>query len=184
MIRRFKTKPALAVLALSLMALAGTAVAYFSTTGSGSATASVGTSQTLTLHGTTSGTLYPGTSVTVSLTADNPSSGNQQVGTVHLSAIKACTGGTSNDSVWNPGTGACTDSAHGGTEVPSCEDFDSGSSPDADAHDFYMADVVENQDLSSGSGIALTHSGALTMNDLSGSQNQCKNVNLYLQLTS
>jgi hypothetical protein len=122
--------------------------------------------------------------LTVTLTAYNPSSGHQQIGTVHLSGITVCTGGTNNDSVWSPGAGACTDSANGGAEVPTCEDLDSGTSPDAGAHDFYMADVAENQDLSSGSGIALTHNGTLTMNDLSTSQNQCKNVNLYLQLTS
>jgi len=184
MFRRFGKKRSAALVALLMLLLSAGAVAFFTTSGSGSGTATVGTSSNITLQGSTSGTLYPGTSVTVTFTADNPSSGHQQVGTVHLSGIKACTGGTGNDSVWNPATSSCTDGANGGAEVPGCEDFDNGSSPDANAHDFYMADVVENQDLPSGSGIALTNNGTLTMNDLSSSQNQCKNANLYLQFTS
>lgn len=183
MIRKFKKRHSLALAALLLLLLTAGAVAYFTTNGSGSGSATVGTSSTLTLHGTTSGTLYPGTSVPVTLTADNGSSGHQQVGTVHLSGIKACTGGTNNDSVWVPGSG-CSDSTNGGVEVPTCEDFDNGASPDANASDFYMADVAENQDLAPGSGIALSHNGTLQMNDLSKSQDQCKNVNLYLQFTS
>jgi hypothetical protein len=182
--RRFTKKRTLALGALLLLLLTAGAVAYFTTTGSGSGTASVGTSSVLTLHATTSGTLYPGTSVTVNLTADNPSNGNQQVGTIHLNGIKACTGGTGNDSVWNSSTSSCTDSANGGTEVTGCEDFDNGSSADANAHDFYMADVAENQSLAHANGIALTNSGTLQMNNLNSSQNQCKNANLYLELTS
>lgn len=184
MIRRFKKKRTLALGALALLLLSVGAAAYFSATGTGSGSATVGTSSTITLHGSTSGSLYPGSSVAVTLTADNPSPGHEQVGTVHLSGIKACTGGTSNDSVWNPATSSCTDSANGGVEVTSCEDFDSGASADANAHDFYMADVAENQDLAHGNGIALNNSGLLQMNDLSTSQDQCKNANLYLQLSS
>ena len=184
MIRRFKKKRTLALGALLLLLLSVGAGAYFSASGTGSGSATVGTSSTITLHGSTSGNLYPGSSVTVTLTADNPSPGHEQVGTVHLSGIKACTGGTNNDSVWNPGTSSCSDSANGGAEVPSCEDFDNGANPDANAHDFYMADIAENQDLAHGNGIALTNDGTLQMNDLSASQDQCKNANLYLQLNS
>jgi hypothetical protein len=184
MFRRFGKKRSLALTALALLLLSAGAVAYFTATGSGSGTATVGTSSAITIHASTSGTLYPGTSESVTFTADNPSPGHQQVGTVHLSGIEACTGGTGNDSVWNPATSSCTDSANGGAEVPSCEDFDNGSNPDANASDFYMADVQENQDIAHGNGIALNSSGTLTMNDLSSSQNQCKNVNLYLMFTS
>lgn len=182
MIRNLRKKRSAALAALLLLLLSAGAVAYFTAGGSGSGSATVGTSSTITLHGTTSGTLYPGTSVGVTLSADNPSPGHQLVGTVHLSGIKACTGGTGNDSVWTGS--ACSDSANGGTEVAGCEDLDNGSSSNANSHDFYMADVVENQNLASGSGIGLTNSGTLSMNDLASSQNQCKNVNLYLQFTS
>lgn len=184
MFSKYRKRRLVALVALLALLLTSGAVAYFTTTGTGSGSATVGTSSVITLHGTTTGTLYPGTSETVTFTADNPSPGHQLVGTVHLSGIKACTGGTGNDSVWNPNTNSCTDAANGGVEVAGCEDFDNGSVADANAHDFYMADVVENQDLPSGNGTALTNSGTLQMNDLPSSQNQCKNVNLYLQFTS
>lgn len=177
MIRRFKKKRNLALVGLLLLVLSSGAVAYFTAGGSGSGTAAVGTTANVVLHGSTTGTLYPGTSVTVALTADNPNSSKAQVGTLQLTGIKACSGAGSS---WN-GTGCSS----GGTEVTSCEDFDPGSAADANAHDFYMANVVENQELpASSTGTALTHSGTLTMNDLSTSQDQCKNVNLYLTFSS
>jgi len=167
---------------LLLLLLTAGAIAYFTTNGTGSGTASVGTSSTITLHGTTTGTLYPGTSETVTLAADNPSSGHQQVGTVHLSGIYACTGGTNNDSVWNGSS--CSDGTNGGHEVSTCEDIDNGSVGNAGQHDFYMQDVQENQDIAPGTGTALNNNGTLVMNDLNSSQDQCKNANLYLVLTS
>ena len=61
------------------------AYAYYTTTGSGSGSATVGSSSALTLHGTTSGLLYPGGPArTVSFTVDNPSPGRQRVGTISL----------------------------------------------------------------------------------------------------
>lgn len=177
MIRRFNKKRTLALGGLLLFVLTAGAVAYFTAGGSGSGSASVGTTANLVLHGTTSGNLYPGSSLTVNLTADNPGNSKAQVGTVQLTGIKACSG---TGSTWT-GT-ACS---NGGTEVSSCEDFDPGSAANANAHDFYMANVAENQELPANStGTALTNSGTLTMNDLASSQDQCKNVNLYLQLTS
>ncbi len=180
MFRRHKKRTAALVSLLALI-VAGGAVAYFTASGSGSGSATVGTSTPVTLTGATSGTLYPGTSETVTLSATNPSSGHEEVGTVHLSGIKACTGGTGNDSVWNGSS--CSDSTNGGHEVTACEDFNNGSSANADTADFYMADVAENQDLASGSS-SLTNNGTLTMNDLNSSQNACENVNLYLTFTS
>jgi hypothetical protein len=93
--RRLLLKKRITVLAALLIAAvtAIAAYAYFTATGSGSATATVGTSSTVTLHGTTSGTLYPGSTVSVSFTADNPSTGHQQLGTIYLAGVKACTGG-------------------------------------------------------------------------------------------
>jgi len=88
----------LAVVLVALIAAIG-GWAYFTSSGSGSATATVGTSSNLTLHGSTVGTLYPGTTVSVSFTADNPSSGHQQLGTIYLAGVKACTGA---GSTWNP----------------------------------------------------------------------------------
>src|SRR5579863_10185497 len=92
MLRHFNKKRSLALSGLLLLLLAGGAVAYFTTSGSGTGTATVGTNSALTIHGTSASTLYPGTSSTVSFTVDNPSAGNQQLGTIHLASVKACVG--------------------------------------------------------------------------------------------
>lgn len=172
---RLTRKRALRALAvIAALAVGAVAVAYFSTTGSGTGSASVGTSSALTIHGTTSSTLYPGTSTTVSFTVDNPSSGHQQLGTIHLASVHACVG---TGSTWN-GT-SCSNS---GTEATTCETFDSSSSSTAD--DFSMPDVVVNADYGNGSGQTVTQTGTLAMNDLASNQNACKTANLTLGFTS
>jgi hypothetical protein len=153
------------------LVLAAVAYAYFTTNGSGTGTASVGTSSSLTIHGSTAGALYPGTSTTVTFTADNPSSGKQQIGTIHLASIVACSTAFSG--------GACPN----GNEVTSCESVETGSS-DTNSANFWMPDVMANQDLASGSGQSVTATGSLKMNDLTSNQNACKSVNLLLNFTS
>ena len=172
----------LAVLLVALIAAIG-GWAYFTANGSGSATATVGTSSNLTLHGSTVGTLYPGTTVSVSFTVDNPSAGHQQLGTIYLAGVKACTGASSSwDPSLNSGAGGCSNS---GTEQSGCESVDAGNAGDANASNFYLADVTENQDIAgNGSGVSATNGGTLKMNNLSSSQDSCKNANLYLQLAT
>src|SRR3954469_24716723 len=63
------------------------AYAYFTTTGSGTGSGTTGTNSALTLHATSTPSLYPGSSATVTFTADNPSSGHQYVTTVHLGSV-------------------------------------------------------------------------------------------------
>lgn len=92
MFRRFATKKALVLLAVIVVAVAASvgAYAYFTTTGSGTGAATVGTSSALTLHGAVTGDeLYPGdtTGDTVTFTVDNPSKGNQRLGTISLASI-------------------------------------------------------------------------------------------------
>ncbi len=72
---------------VAILIAAGAAIAYFTSTGSGTGTATVGSSSAVTLHGTAASTLYPGTSATVNFTVDNPSSGTEHVGTIHLSSV-------------------------------------------------------------------------------------------------
>ena len=174
--RRFsKQHSRLAALSVvAVLVIAGAAIAYFTSSGSGTASATVGTSSALTIHGTIPSTLYPGTSAAVTFTGDNPSSGHQQVGTIHLASINACPSGD----IWN-GT-ACS---NGGVEITSCESVETGAS-DTYTANFWMPDVVANQDLPSGNGQAITASGTLTMNDLNSSQNSCQNANLTLNFTS
>jgi hypothetical protein len=110
-------------------------------------------------------------STTVTFTADNPSSGHQQIGTIHLASIVAC------DSAFSGGT------CPSGHEVTSCESVETGAS-DTSTSNFWMADVVSSQDLASGSGQSVSATGTLKMNDLSTSQDSCKNANLLLNFTS
>ncbi len=170
-----------ALLIAAIAAIGG--YAYFTTNSSGSAPATVGTSSNMTLHGSTVGTLYPGTTASISFTVDNPSTGHQQLGTIYLAGVKACTGA---GSTWNPalnsGAGGCTAS---GVEQTTCESVDPGNAADANASNFYMADVVENQDIAgSSSGVTVTNGGTVKMNNLNSAQDSCKNASLYLQLAT
>jgi len=179
------TKRRSAVLvALLIAAIAAIgAWAYFTANGSGSATATAGTSTNLALHGSTTGTLYPGSTVSISFTVDNPGGGTERLGAIYLAGVKACTGaGSSWDPSLNSGAGGCSSS---GTEQTTCESVDPGNAADANASNFYMADVAQNQDLTGGAtGVSATNSGTLKLNNLSSSQDSCKSASLYLQLAT
>jgi hypothetical protein len=138
-----------------VVAIAAVAYAYFTSTGSGTATATVGTSSAVTIKGTVSGNLYPGSSSTVTLTVDNPSSGKQRVGTVSLEKITA-------------------DAGHS-----TCSVVTTGGNPD-----FTMADVVVNKTYGPGNGQAVTPTGTLTMNDTGINQDACQGATLTLSLKS
>jgi hypothetical protein len=154
--RRITTKRALwAVGCAGALALAAGAYAYFTSTGSGTVTATVGSSSAVTLKGTVTGNLYPGSSSSVSLTVDNPSSGKQRVGTVSLEKIAA-------------------DAGHSG-----CSVVITGGNPD-----FTMPDVVVNKTFSPGNNQAVTPSGSLTMNDTGVNQDACQGATLTLTLKS
>jgi hypothetical protein len=159
---------------IAALATAGGALAYFTTSGSGTGAATVGASSPLTIHGTSASTLYPGTSSTASFTVDNPSPGRQQVGTIHLATVKACPAGDS----WTGS--ACSNS---GTEITTCESVETGTT-DTTTANFWMPDVVANQQVASGNGQAVTATGTLMMNNLNSSQNTCQNANLTLNFTS
>ena len=156
---------------IAAVAVAGIAYAYFTASGSGTGTGSVGTSSALTLHATTGGAVYPGSTTTVTFTADNPSPGKQQVGTIHLGSVVAC------DTAFSGGV------CPGGHEVTTCESVETGAS-DTNSSNFWMADVAVNAEVNSGNGQTITPTGTLKMNDLSSSQDTCKSVNLLLNLTS
>jgi hypothetical protein len=79
-----KKRTVLVLSAVAVLAVAGLAIAYWTTSGSGSGSGAVASSNgTLTLHGTISNELTPGGSSPVAFTADNSNSSSQQVGTVH-----------------------------------------------------------------------------------------------------
>jgi hypothetical protein len=142
-----------ALAGVCVLGVAAAAYAYFTTTGSGTATATVGTGSTLTLKGTVTGNLYPGSSSPVTLTVDNPSPGKQRVGTISLEKITA-------------------DAGHS-----TCSVVTSGGNPD-----FTMADVVVNKTYATGVNQAVTPSGTLAMNDTGVSQDACQGATLTLTL--
>ena len=179
MLRALKRKRVRAGLGLLFaLVFAAGAVAYFTTTGSGTGSATVGSSSVLTLHPSLSGgALYPGTTNTVSFTVDNTSPGHQYLATIHLASIKACTGAGSS---WNG-----TSCSAGGTEQTTCESVETGAS-DTNSANYWMPDVTVNHDFGNGSGQTVTPVGTptLTMNDLASNQNACQGANLTLNFTS
>jgi hypothetical protein len=159
-----KSKKGIAALIATLVVAISAvgAFAYFTTTGSGTGTAAVGTDTPITLSGTTVGSLYPGTSVPASFTATNPSTGHEYVTKVHLVSVDAFTG---------PGF---TNPITVGTGPTQC-----------DTSKFTMSDVTENQDIPAGGPTALAVGGTLNMlNDALNSQDGCKNAVLRMNLTS
>jgi hypothetical protein len=138
-----------------LVVVAGGAYAYFTSTGSGTATATVGTSSAVVLKATVSGNLYPGAAQTVTFTVDNPSTGAQRVGTISLTKVQA-------------------DAGHS-----SCATTITGENPD-----FTMANVAVNKVYGPGNAQAVTPTGSLKMNDTGVSQDACQGATLTLTLAS
>jgi hypothetical protein len=149
-----KRRAFFALTAALVVAVAGGAYAYFTTSGSGTGTAAVGSSSAVTLHATVTGSLYPGTSSPVSFTVDNPSTGKQRVGTISLSSITV-------------------DAGHS-----ECSTVITGGNPD-----FTMAAVAVNATFASGNAQAVTPTGSLTMNETGTNQDKCQGATLTLHLT-
>ena len=137
------------------LAVAGIALAYFTSTGSGTGTATAGSSSPVTLHATISSSLYPGSSSPVTFTVDNPSSGVQRVGTVSLASISV-------------------DAGHS-----TCSTTISGGNPD-----FTMAPVPVNQVVTPGNGQSVAATGTLAMNETGVNQDGCQGATLTLHLTN
>lgn len=141
---------------LAVLAMIGTAIAYFTATGTGTGTATVGSSSTVSLAGTITGTLYPaGSPASVSVLVTNNGSGSQFVNTVHLASITPDAGHSS----------CSTTVATSGT-----------------SSDFTMADIPVSTTLAAGGTKTVT--GSLQMNDTGVSQNACQGATLTLNFTS
>ncbi len=148
---------------LVLLAFSGAAVAYFTTTGSGTGNAQVGTSSALTITPTItppSGGLVPGgTAASVAFSVNNPSSGNQYVSTVSLSGVQAYSDSGHTTNITGNGAGQC------------------------DTTKFSMTPVTENQNVPSGN-TALASNGSLVFADSGTNQNACKSAYLVASFTS
>jgi hypothetical protein len=152
---RFFTKKRAVILGVvAAMAFSAAAVAYFTTGGSGTGSATVGTSSTALITQTnTLAALYPTTSQAVNLNINNPGSGSQFVNAVHLDSITA-------------------DAGHSSCDV---------SSSGANAA-FTMADVTVNETLAAGA--TTSKSGSLARNDTGVSQDSCQGATLTLHFSS
>jgi hypothetical protein len=138
-----------------LVVVAGGAYAYFSSTGSGTATATVGSSSAVVLKATVAGNLYPGAAQTVTFTVDNPSTGSQRVNTISLTKVQP-------------------DAGHS-----SCSTTITGENPD-----FTMAPVTVNKAYGPGNAQAVTPTGSLKMNETLLNQDACQGATLTLTLAS
>ena len=79
----------------AMLIVGGIAFAYFTSNGTGSGSASVGTAaDNISVTGTASGNLYPGGNVTVNFTASNPATFKQKLTTIHLAGVTAPVGCT------------------------------------------------------------------------------------------
>jgi hypothetical protein len=158
MLSALKTKRARVGLGLLvLLAFTGAAVAYFSTTGSGQGNVTVGTSSALTISATISsptGGLVPGGSAAdVQFSVNNPSSGNQYVGDVSLSGVKAYSDSAHTTDITGTGAGQCDTSA------------------------FTMNSVSEDKSVPHGTS-SLPNDGSLVFNDSGSNQDGCKGAYL------
>jgi hypothetical protein len=96
-IRNNSTRAAYVVATMvAVLLVSSIAYAYFSSTGTGSGTASVGTAaNNISVTGSTTGALYPGGSVTVSFTASNPATFKQKLSTIQFTGVTAPPAGCS-----------------------------------------------------------------------------------------
>ena len=155
--RLFSTRRAVVISAAvaTMVAASIGAYAYFTTTGAGTGSGTVGTSKALVVNQAgitysnagTDNALMPGVTATVTFTVDNTSSANQQLGTISVSGIT-------------------TDVAHAGCDTATNPTWFSTTS-----------DVV-NHDYAPGNTQAVSGSLTVTFNDLNVIQDVCKGAPL------
>ena len=155
--RLFTTKRGVAISATVATMLAASigAYAYFTTTGAGSGSGTVGSPTALVVNqaGITysnagsDNALLPGTSATVSFTVNNPSTDHQQLGTISVSSIT-------------------TDVAHAGCDSTSHSDW------------FSTTTDAVNQDYAPGVSQVVPGSLTVSFNDLNVNQDVCKGAPL------
>ena len=147
--KAMKKKRTMAVLGvIAVLAVAGAAIAYWTTTGTGSGSGSVASSNgSLTLHGTISSALTPGGSSAVTFSAYNANSSSVLVGTVHAVVSIDSTHAEA----------GCKASDFSIADTVENQVVAAGASGAALAHDgsISMADTGENQDACQGAAVSL-----------------------------
>lgn len=144
--RTTRHRRAVAVIgSIGAIAVAGAAIAYFTASGSGSGTGAAGTSSAVTLHGTVTDALYPGTSSQVTFKVDNPSAGHQFVNKIHLVSVAADTGHS-----------GCVVTDFTMPDVTATQDFPSGDAQAVTATGtLSMANTAVSQDACKGATLTL-----------------------------
>ena len=141
-----------AVLLLCALAVSGAAVAYWTTSGTGSGSATVGTDSGVTITPvSTTGSLYPGASVPVSFTINNTST----KAPVKIDKVIADTAGGNTNGI-------------------------SGLPVGCSASDFHFAPVTVNSEIAPSGTHA--GSGTLSMDNTAVNQDACKNASPVLHL--
>jgi hypothetical protein len=153
MLRRFTRKRALVALtAIAVLGISAAAIAYFSTSGTGTGQAKVGTSTALSVTaGTTTGTMYPGTGTsTVPYTITNPTgSGVQNLSGTSVSvASDTTTGSPTLGDILDHGTAVsgCLASWFTPTDHPPAYGEIADGSSKSGSVTVVMADVNSSQD--------------------------------------
>jgi hypothetical protein len=147
--KALKKKRTMGILtAIAVLAVAGAAIAYWTTSGSGTGTGSVSSSNgAVTLHATITNPLSPGSSSPVAFTADNANTSSELVGTVHAVVSIDSTHATA----------GCNASDLTISDVAENQVIDAGASAVALTHEgqISMADTAENQDACQGATVSL-----------------------------
>jgi hypothetical protein len=145
-----------------VLAVAGAAVAYWTSTGTGSGTATVGNTSALTINPVTfTGTLYPGgTAATSSITINNPGAADVQVTNLGLDTSQ-------------PAAGPQALSGIGGLPAAGCP-----------AADFtFNANLGGPLNVPAG-GTVVINTGTLSMANTTSNQNACKGRALTIYLAA
>jgi hypothetical protein len=182
------------------LGLGGAAFAYFSSTGAGNGSASVGTTgNNVAVEGASTPALVPGETTSMSFTAYNYSAFNQAIQHITLTGVVACTAAFT--------APVATDNFGDATTAPSCPDAALSQAATNDAAcvaggagttntNWFSMPVVTlndtnsaNGDLAPGgpsspAGQALTPTGTITMNDLHVNQDACQGLNLDFEFTT
>lgn len=203
--KRFMTKKVavVGIAAVVAVGIAGGALAFFTATGAGNGTATVGTTgNNVAVEGTSTPALVPGESTTMSFTAYNYSDFNQAISSITLSGVKACSVAFS---------AVATDTFAHATAAPTCSD--TAATPASDAtyanavaqdtacansagtantnwfsmpvvNSFTQASAAEGDLGPNASGVSLTPTGTITMNDLHANQDACQGLFLNFSFTT
>jgi hypothetical protein len=200
-----KSKKGIAMLATLVVvgASAFGAYAYFTSTGTGSGTATVGaTGNNIYVTSTTTGTLYPTATVgedhALSFTAYNYSTFTQAISSIHATSIAACEAAWSAAGIgagYPPTAPTCADTGLAATSDAACDTSLSTAvaNPGGGTAAFWIpdntfataVDLPAATNATTPSSTALTaDDGTIAMNDTGANQDACQSKNLLISYTT